>query len=114
MRNHFRGQRGPKTASLQEEPGNLVDPLPGPDRVAQARETVAWLEEAMARLPFAQREVLVMTTILGLQQQEVAETLDLPVNTVKTNLRRARLTLIDAMRRRDAPTSASGDSDEPV
>ena len=40
--------------------------------------------------------------IENLPQKEVAEALGLPVNTVKTNLRRARLALIAKLARRNA------------
>ena len=70
---------------------------------------MAWLEHAIAGLPDAQREVLVMSTIAGPKQQEVAEALGLPLNTVKTHLRRARLALAKALAERDGCT---GDTDE--
>ena len=53
------------------------------------------------RLPLAQREVLVLACIENLPQKEVAEILGLPVNTVKTHLRRARLVLVDRLAQRD-------------
>lgn len=111
-RNHFRARRPDQTPPSHREPPDVADPQPGPDRVVQARQTVAWLERAVAALPAAQREVLVMTTVLDLRQQEVAETLDLPLNTVKTHLRRARLTLVAALARRDASAGSAGGADE--
>lgn len=87
------------------------DPNPGPDHVAEARETVAWLERALPTLPPAQREVLLLTAIAGLRQQEVAEALDLPLNTVKTHLRRARLALAAGLAAREA---TPGETDEPL
>jgi len=52
-------------------------------------------------LPLAQREVLVLTTIQSLQLKDVADILKIPLNTVKTHLRRARLVLIKARATRD-------------
>ena len=65
----------------------------------------------MAALPLAQREVLVLTAIGGLHQQEVAEALDLPLNTVKTHLRRARLALAKALAE-EAPGESPGEHHE--
>ena len=112
VRNHFRGQPHPTPLSTLDGPIELADPDPSPERVAQARQTIAWLERAMAALPLAQREVLVMRTILEMRQQDVAEALDLPLNTVKTHLRRARLTLAKALAEREAPDDGAGETHE--
>ena len=112
VRNHRRDGRVREVAVSDDEAPESADPRPGPERVAEARETVAWLERAIAALPAAQREVLLLTAIAGFRQLEVAETLDMPVNTVKTHLRRARLTLAKAMADRDAAAGPTGDQDE--
>ncbi|MEM7226114.1 MAG: RNA polymerase sigma factor [Pseudomonadota bacterium] len=109
VRNHFR-DRKPQLASVDaDEMPEAADPDPSPERIAQARETVTWLERAIRELPLAQREVLLLVSVAGLRQPEVAESLDLPLNTVKTHLRRARLALAAAMAERDAPSGISGD-----
>ena len=97
VRNHFRDRPSRHTVDDDQAVQELADSAPGPERVAQGRQAVARLEAAMAALPLVQREVLVLTAIGGLRQQEVAEALELPLNTVKTNLRRARLTLAKAL-----------------
>ena len=80
--------------------------------MAQARETLAWLEEALAVLPAVQREVVLSTTVLGLRQEDVAQALNMPLNTVKTHLRRARLALAQGLARRESPAGGTGDHDE--
>ena len=103
VRNHFRDLRG-RAAVLRIIDATELDapdPQPGPERIAEGRETVAWLEGAIAELPDAQRDALVLVTVAGLPQLEAAAALDQPVNTVKTNLRRARLALAQAMIERD-------------
>ena len=114
VRNHFRGYflgLAPPAAphNQRQDP---ADPRPGPERIAQGRETLSWLEAEIAALPPAQREVLLLAAVLGQPQQDVAEALYLPLNTVKTHLRRARLTLAKAMARRDAPAARAGDTDD--
>ena len=67
-----------------------------------ARQTATWLEEEIRRLPFMQREVLVLACIENLAHKEIAAALELPLNTVKTHLRRARLALVRQLARRNA------------
>lgn len=114
VRNHFRDQPIPFEATASDGLLEAPDPNPGPDQVAQDRETVAWLEGALDALPLAQREVLLLTTVIGLRQQEVAQALSLPLNTVKTRLRRARLALAAGLAGRDAVGGSTGDTHEHV
>ena len=71
--------------------------------IASARQTLDWLEGALDDLQPAQREVLLLTALVGLRQQDVAQALDLPLNTVKTHLRRARLALAARLAEPDGP-----------
>jgi RNA polymerase sigma-70 factor (ECF subfamily) len=112
VRSHFRARPIPFAAPAPPDPPDAPDPDPGPERIAAARETVAWLAEAVRALPLPQRQVLLLTTAVGLGQQEVAQSLDLPLNTVKTHLRRARLALAADLARRDAPASGRGATDD--
>jgi RNA polymerase sigma-70 factor (ECF subfamily) len=79
------------------------DPAPGSERVMEARSTVAWLEAEVLRLSLAQREVVILACVEGLPLKEVAQALRLPLNTVKTHLRRARLALARRLARHGAP-----------
>jgi DNA-directed RNA polymerase specialized sigma24 family protein len=56
--------------------------------------------------------VVLSTTVLGLRQEDVAQALNMPLNTVKTHLRRARLTLAQGLARRETPAGSTGDNDE--
>ncbi len=82
--------------SSEQEP---QAPAADGERQAMARQTAAWLEQEIQKLPLAQQEVLILTCIENLPQKEVAEALNLPINTVKTNLRRSRLALIAKLAR---------------
>lgn len=89
VRNHFRSQVFNQVEETEHESG-----LPPLDETLANCQALDWLELAIPRLlPFNQAEVLILTTIKGLQQRDVAEILDLPLNTVKTHLSRARKTL---------------------
>ncbi len=115
VRNHFRAQAVPITTVPRDDPLDPLDPPdpnPGPEHIAEIRETIAWLEEALLALPLAQREVLLLITIVGLRQQDAASSLNLPLNTVKTHLRRARLALAAGLADRDAPAGGTGGTDD--
>lgn len=84
--------------------GGEVDP-PGsrePDGLdlLEASETARWLDRQIARLPAEQAETLQLCCVERLDQAEAARLLGVPISTVKTRLRRARLALLDARRRR--------------
>lgn len=83
--------------------GLEVDPAdhrPDSLDLVEARETARWLDGQIARLPAEQAEALQLCCVERLEQAEVARLLDVPVSTVKTRLRRARLALLEARRRR--------------
>ena len=84
-------------AEAQPEP---VDRAPDGEQTAAARETVAWLERELASLPLPKREVVLLACVEGMPLKDVAEALAIPVNTVKTHLRRARIALAEALARR--------------
>ncbi len=108
VRNHHRDRpRAAGSTLSDEDPPDPPDPNPGPEHIASVRETLAWLEGALAALPPAQREALLLTAIVGLRQRDVALALDLPLNTVKTHLRRARLALAARLAERNAPRGAT-------
>jgi RNA polymerase sigma-70 factor (ECF subfamily) len=69
-----------------------------PDRVLQQRETAGRVWEALGRLPFDQRTVIILREIDGLSYEEIAATLGLAVGTVKSRLARARTTLRQTLR----------------
>jgi RNA polymerase sigma-70 factor (ECF subfamily) len=84
---------------------DVRDPAPDGEALASARETTDWLERAIQALPLSQREVLVLATLENLPMNDIASILGLPVNTVKTQLRRARLRLMEGYDRRTRATS---------
>jgi len=108
VRNHFRDGRAARLNLSPDDPPELPDGQPGPERALEARQAVHWLAGAIAELPEAQRQVLLLVSVAGLAQAEAAEALAMPLNTVKTHLRRARLSLAEARLRREASASPSG------
>jgi RNA polymerase sigma-70 factor (ECF subfamily) len=100
VRSYLRRRRVRQLVFGAETAREPEDPSPDGERTAQARETVAWLEDQIRRLPLAQREVLILASLEGRPLDEVAQTLSLPLGTVKTHLRRARLALAERLARR--------------
>jgi RNA polymerase sigma-70 factor (ECF subfamily) len=70
------------------------------------------LDRALAALPEHHRVVVVLADIEGLKYAEIAETLDVPVGTVRSRLARARCalqrTLWDVARDHGLQTSRTG------
>jgi len=72
------------------EPPQLVDRSPLPEELAEQREIQQLLHRAIDELPDNYRLVITLRHLQGLSYKEIAETLDLPVGTVKTYLFRAK------------------------
>jgi RNA polymerase sigma-70 factor (ECF subfamily) len=67
--------------------GSVTD---SPERILMRRQISRLLEMAIARLPDAFRTVFVLREIEGLSVEDTAEALQIPEETVKTRLFRAR------------------------
>ncbi len=92
---NFRRDRFRRQQFERHAPALALDHAPGVDRVADGEMTLTWLERRIACLPPIQREVLTLSTLKGLRMKELADVLQIPENTVKTHLRRARLALAE-------------------
>jgi RNA polymerase sigma-70 factor (ECF subfamily) len=65
------------------------------------------LEEAIARLPVEQREVLLLVGLEGVRYDEAAAILRVPIGTVRSRLSRGRETLRKLFEREDLPAEAA-------
>ena len=77
------------TLSLDASPVDTADARATPRARATARERAARLETALAALSPKHREVFLLARYEGLSYEEVAETLDIPVGTVKSRMNTA-------------------------
>ena len=77
----------------------LSDPTGGPEAGAERAELEAALHRAIAELPEDRRAVVILRDLQGLSYEEIAEALDLELNTVRSRLHRARLDLKEKMER---------------
>ncbi|GAA2871586.1 sigma-70 family RNA polymerase sigma factor [Streptosporangium fragile] len=84
---------------LTAEPSDRADLAPGPEELATGGDRV---QKALARLPLAQREVVVLAFLDDLDHRQIAEVLGVPVGTVKSRLHHARATLRECIDERMA------------
>ncbi len=105
VRNQLRARRV-RELIFREAPA--VEPLDcgerGDERI-EAEQNRAWLEHEIQRLPQAQREALLLTHLKRMPRKQIAAALGIPLNTLKTNLRRARLELTRRLGKRNRPSS---------
>ena len=92
-----RRRRLPFEAS-QDTLDRMVSLDPGPDTRLEAVELRRRLESALLHLPEAHRAVVVLREIQGLKYEEIGQALELPLNTVKVYLHRARRELRELLR----------------
>lgn len=86
----------PNAASVEEAAAGAIavaDPTASPLDQVLAAELGAQLEAAIAQLRPSYRSCVVLRYVEELSYEEIAQTLDLPIGTVKTHLHRARLEL---------------------
>ena len=81
------------SAGLTVSSGDLV----APDKALERKEVGRLLLDAIAKLPFTQRTILLLKEVEGLSYDEISTTLDLPLGTVKSRLARGRKSLRDKL-----------------
>ncbi len=99
LRRHGSGRTG------ELEDGHEPDGDPGvgaPDRALERRERQALVQRALAELDEAQRMVVVLRDIEGLDYDEIVVVLEEPLGTVKSRLHRARAALAKVVARLEA------------
>ena len=93
-------QRRPRKAESAEPDvllGTLHDTAPSVETQAILADRQRMVRAALAELPENQRLVLEMGYFNGLTQREIAETLDVPLGTIKTRMRLGLRKLQDAV-----------------
>jgi RNA polymerase sigma-70 factor, ECF subfamily len=87
-------RRKNRRVSLESLVDQLMTPsVNAPDHLAEHAEIQDQVRRAVGELPFNQRVVVVLHYLSGLSLEEVAETLECPIGTVKSRLYYARETL---------------------
>lgn len=76
----------------------IADDAPSPEAQAESRDELVATARAIAELPSSLKEVLILRTIEGLNQQETADALGISAKAVETRLYRARQKLSQLVR----------------
>lgn len=87
----------------QTEVANVADSARPADQSLERAEALAALDRAIARLPAALKEALLLTAFDGLSQKEAGEILGVTAKTIETRVYRARRILADLLDRPAAP-----------
>ncbi len=91
-RDRLRRRRGRIAVSLEEVEGSgdgaLRTSAPSPLQLMEARDLSQMVARAMSTLTAEEREVIILKEYQGLTFPEIAETLSVPLSTVKTRLYR--------------------------
>jgi RNA polymerase sigma-70 factor (ECF subfamily) len=86
----------------------LPDPGAGPEVRAENRERAGAIRSALLELPDEFRSAVVLRDVSDLTYEEIAETLRLPLGTVKSRISRGRTLLAAALRRSEVLFPAAG------
>lgn len=85
----------------------LVDPRPGPERLAMSAERVRALDEALASLDPGPRAALLAFHVEGQSYQDISARLGVPMGTVATWIARSRKALGAKLAEREEPRRPS-------
>lgn len=83
--------------SVEGRDGSALDPALSPQAAAEACELRGRIVAALARLPFEQREAVVLRDVAGLSNEEVASALEISLAAAKSRIHRGRLQLRDLL-----------------
>lgn len=84
-----------------------ADPDPGPEEALVRKDQVAQLREAIASLPEAYRQLVILAHLQHLSYNELVQVTGLPMTIVKNRLYRARLMLKEKLLGDGPPEAAS-------
>ena len=93
-----RRRRRPTVALPEDADRVLVDAAADPDAVLDATTLPADVQAALRSLPEDFRVAVVLCDVVGLQYDEIAEDLGIPIGTVRSRIHRGRAQLREALR----------------
>jgi len=97
FRDQWRKSRRLDFSGLEPMAESLPAPTPNPETLVERGEILAALAEAVSNLPLAYRMVIALRYDSGMSYKQIAEILNLPLNTVRTHLHRAKQHLTQMM-----------------
>lgn len=75
----------------------MIDPAPEPEELTEIQENADLIHHLISQLKPAYQAALVLVDLQGLDYEEAAQFLEVPVGTVKSRLARARMQLKDQL-----------------
>lgn len=90
-------RRRERIREAQPLPPHLQSRAPAPSAVAEEHAFREALEEALARLPERQRIAVVLFDVEGYSHREIADVLNIPVGTVRSDVFHGRRALREAL-----------------
>ncbi len=91
LRDHYRARH--EHEDLERFADSLADAGPNPEEVHARTQLTARVRQSIARLPLAQRQVVILIDLEGCSYAAVGEALEIPIGTVMSRLCRARAAL---------------------
>ncbi len=85
-RNMYRAKQRKKTVGI-DEAGQIKSDANGPEQSAIFNEEYQQLKDAMAELPYEQREIIVLRLHNGMRFRHIAKSLNISINTAKSRYR---------------------------
>ncbi|MDH4270561.1 MAG: RNA polymerase sigma factor, partial [Candidatus Aminicenantes bacterium] len=73
-----------------ELPADVLDPAPGPDRLAEGKAELDRIRRLLATLPECEATALILRAQQGLSYEEVALILEIPLSSARVKVHRAR------------------------
>jgi RNA polymerase sigma-70 factor (ECF subfamily) len=107
-RNRARRRRVPSVAIDDAVAGSLSEPGAGPEVLAQRREAALAWRARLDALPRRYRDAVALRHVEGLSYPEVAEALERPLGTVKSDVHRGVRLLRDAWIREEGALTMEG------
>lgn len=99
VRTHSRKMRVRKIV-FRETTGEAESGNPNGLEITGANKTAKWLEKEIEKLPLPRREAVLLCSTGTMDQKSAAEALGIHLNTLKTNLGRAKMALAKALEKR--------------
>ena len=96
LRNLFRSEFRKRRREVEDVDGSYLDSLESPAE-QDGRLEFEELFEALAKLPFVQREALLLVGASGFSYDEAAAICETPVGTIKSRVNRARRRLVELL-----------------
>ncbi len=81
----------------RELPGDMVDPAPGPDRLAEGKAELERIRCRLATLPESEATALILRTEQGLSYEDIALILEISYSAARVKVHRARKKILQIL-----------------